>query len=423
MAATPRFQIGDRVTVRRGTRDPDFADIPLGGWTGTIRQLGGLDPEPHYLVAWNDYTLANMHPVFRQRCLRDDLEAETMWLRQGDLEPAPDQQPALDQPERLDPRPLQLANPADRIRSAFGLTTDDPLPPVDAATLRQYHAFLTERLAFPLQADFLDEEAGFASPPLPVQVLRLWPIEDVDPEQGLQAEVREGQQVFVVPLDALLVRGDARAMTLVQDYTAWYVDWAADRDEDEDDPEAQRLATASVLWSAVRMVVYGAGCGACVGAVLTTIDQARVAFAVGAFLLGALGYLSGAKLGGVFDPITGTIRRSILGTFLATLAGVVFGGVVGVLVVAALGSIPGSIAFNLVGSALHALRVRVLSTLAWTVLGAFIGALTYALLLDQAAAINGAFLGAAIGGGGVVVLLVASLVGFALFGPDDGPQE
>ena len=35
--SAPRFQIGAAVTVRRGTRDPDFPDIPLGGWTGTVR--------------------------------------------------------------------------------------------------------------------------------------------------------------------------------------------------------------------------------------------------------------------------------------------------------------------------------------------------------------------------------------------------
>ncbi len=422
MPAVPRFQIGELVTVRRGTRDPDFPDIPLGGWTGRVREFGELAPEPHYLVAWNDFTLANIDPVYLQRCERDDLEVETMWLRESDLDPAPSQQPALEQPDRLEPRPLRLDHPVDRIRAAFGLSSDDPLPDVDLQSLRRYHAYLSERLRFPLAAEFVDEEAGFAAPPLPVQILRLWPVEDLDPDLGLQAEVREGNQVFLVPLDCLVVRGNGQAMILIQDYTAWYVDWA-DQQDDLDDEELQQMATSTLIWSAVRWMVYGAGCGASIGAVLAAVEQAQFGFFIGAFLLGALGYLTGAKLGGVFDPATGTIRRTLLGTFIATFFGVILGGVLGILLVAAIGTILGSIAFNLLGSSLRHFRVRVLSTFAWSILGAFAGALIYALILDREAATTGALIGAAVGGGGVFVLLLLSLAALALFGPQQEPPE
>ena len=33
----PRFQVGDKVRVKYGVIDPDFPDIPLGGWTGCDR--------------------------------------------------------------------------------------------------------------------------------------------------------------------------------------------------------------------------------------------------------------------------------------------------------------------------------------------------------------------------------------------------
>ena len=35
----PRFAVGDRVRVKQGTADPDFPDILLGGWAGTITEV------------------------------------------------------------------------------------------------------------------------------------------------------------------------------------------------------------------------------------------------------------------------------------------------------------------------------------------------------------------------------------------------
>jgi len=34
-----RFEPGTKVRVRHGVRDPDFPDIPLGGWAGTIKDV------------------------------------------------------------------------------------------------------------------------------------------------------------------------------------------------------------------------------------------------------------------------------------------------------------------------------------------------------------------------------------------------
>ena len=67
--------------------DPDFPDIPLGGWAGTIKEVDQRSAPPTYLIEWDGHTLDHMHPVYRKRCERDGLELERMWLGEDDLEP------------------------------------------------------------------------------------------------------------------------------------------------------------------------------------------------------------------------------------------------------------------------------------------------------------------------------------------------
>ncbi len=33
------FQVGDRVRVKPGVSDPDFPDMPLGGWSGIVTEV------------------------------------------------------------------------------------------------------------------------------------------------------------------------------------------------------------------------------------------------------------------------------------------------------------------------------------------------------------------------------------------------
>ncbi|MFO0845285.1 MAG: hypothetical protein U0797_23360 [Gemmataceae bacterium] len=61
--STPRFAVGSAVRVRPGTPDPDYPDIPLGGWAGVVREVetAGV-PEPIYLVRWTDEALGGDPP-------------------------------------------------------------------------------------------------------------------------------------------------------------------------------------------------------------------------------------------------------------------------------------------------------------------------------------------------------------------------
>src|SRR4051794_32187267 len=96
-----KFSVGDRVRVKLGTTVPDFEDIPLGGWAGTITEVDQRSNPPTYLVEWDQHTLDHMHPVFLKRSERDDLDVESMWLGEVDVEPGTGAPPVIEQPTNI----------------------------------------------------------------------------------------------------------------------------------------------------------------------------------------------------------------------------------------------------------------------------------------------------------------------------------
>src|SRR5271157_6311188 len=53
----PRFQVGNKVRVEYGVIVPDFPDIPLGGWTGTVTEVEQTDDQITYEIKWDKSTL------------------------------------------------------------------------------------------------------------------------------------------------------------------------------------------------------------------------------------------------------------------------------------------------------------------------------------------------------------------------------
>src|SRR3954452_12258772 len=149
---TLRFKPGVKIRVRHGVRDPDFPDIPLGGWVGTVKEVERAKGETTYLIAWDRATLRGMHPVYKKRCERDGLELESMWLGDGDLEPDDGTRVPIEHPTTIVTKPLSEKDQDDRVRMALGLTHDDPLPDVSRKNLLAYHRYLAARLKFPFKA-------------------------------------------------------------------------------------------------------------------------------------------------------------------------------------------------------------------------------------------------------------------------------
>jgi hypothetical protein len=212
-----RFKPGDKVRVKNGVRDPDFPDIPLGGWAGTVKETHQAEGETTLLVAWDRATLRGIHPIYKKRCERDGLELESMWLGEDDIEPDDGTSVAIEQPTSIVTKPLSEKDQDDRVRRALGLTHDDPLPDVSRKALLAYHRYLAARLKFPLKAKTKADDI-----PLIIQRLVNPNERDLD-EEGLLCEARSSQGPSDIPLSE--VEGGGKNRRLVKDYCYWFYNW------------------------------------------------------------------------------------------------------------------------------------------------------------------------------------------------------
>jgi hypothetical protein len=216
-----RFAKGAQVRVKPGRTDPDFPDIPLGGWAGTIRDVDQRAATLIYLIEWNQYTLDHMHPVYRKRCERDGLELESMWLGEDDIEPDSGGPAVIEQPTSIVTRPLNEKDQDDRVRIALGLTSDDPLPAVDEDTLLSYHRYLAAHLTFPFEAKY-EPEYG------PSPTIKITGLSDPEGEPGIEemcglfCEARVEGRLIEVPLAECEAKKGSTNRRLLNDYAYWF---------------------------------------------------------------------------------------------------------------------------------------------------------------------------------------------------------
>jgi len=224
---TPRFQMGDKVRVKYGVIDADYPDIPLGGWSGTIKEVAQSNDQITYEIEWDRRTLAGMHPVYRKRSERDSLDLETMWLGDEDLEADDGTLVPMEQPTGIKTPPLSMKDEYDRIRAVFGLTHDDPLPEVNQETLLTYHRYLAANLKFPFTALYGEEEIGpFSSKRGTVIVTGLLDpeVDDLTEEDGVICTGRHREKEIEFPFGEIEVKRKDPNYNLVSDYASWFFD-------------------------------------------------------------------------------------------------------------------------------------------------------------------------------------------------------
>src|SRR5208283_446106 len=105
-SGSPRFKVGDKVRVKSGVSDPDFPDMPLGGWTGTVTEIIEHEGQINCVFKLDDRTLKTLHPVYRKRCERDGLDFDIMGLGEEDLEIDDGTLVAIEQPTQIKTPPL-----------------------------------------------------------------------------------------------------------------------------------------------------------------------------------------------------------------------------------------------------------------------------------------------------------------------------
>lgn len=221
--APAKFATDTQVRVKPGITVPDFEDIPLGGWSGTIAEVDRRSNPPTYLIEWDRRTLDAMHPVYRNRCERDGLGLENMWLGEDEIEPNTGEPLPIEQPAQIVTRPLRMTDQDDRIRAVFGLSSDDPLPEANEKTLCQYHRYLADHLTFPFDATYT-REAGFMQDRSDAGTVgSLRSTEPADDMYGLFCTARHERHQIDVPLADIEVKQGNPNRQLVKDYSTWFV--------------------------------------------------------------------------------------------------------------------------------------------------------------------------------------------------------
>lgn len=425
----PRFAVGNLVRVKRGTPDPDFPVLTLGGWAGPVVEVDHTERPPLYLIAWDQRTLAAMHPAYRERCEREGLEANQMWLKESELETddgsAFEIEPWSDAALRL----LQEANPEDRIRAILGWPEEDSLPPVSREYLSRYLNYLGLHLEFPFPAWCWEERGEFAQRKFTGQVDRL--LERLSPEDGILCVIQRGDERKPFPLADIAVPDAGPNQRLIEDYASWI---GTSEEEWEPTWVEHRLpipagtipvVLRSLLGSLIVAGVGGAVYGAVLGIGYQSLEGADIAAKVGGAVLavavGWLGASSGQEVG-----LADRMRYGgWLGGIVGAVAGLLLGALLGVLLMAIWGSLLGAMAGGLIGRLVFSSRNRTVGTLVGVAAGAVVGMVVLSFHREAERAWVGASTGVIAGAvtGPVLLAILFGLVSLSQPGPDQRSEE
>ena len=222
---TSRFKVGDKVRVRPGVSDPDFHDMPLGGWSGTVTEIIEHEGRINCVFRLDERTLASLNPIYKQRCEIDGLESEFMGLGQEEIEPDDGVPVPIEQPTAIAPRPLDLDDQDDRVRMAFGLTHDDFLPDVNEENQHAYYRYLLAHLSLPFRAQ---HQAGpYSSKLVRLTVTGMVDVNEYGTEEcyGLIGVGKEPGGSVEFPLRDIEGVEDEANRGLIEDYAYWLVNF------------------------------------------------------------------------------------------------------------------------------------------------------------------------------------------------------
>ncbi len=85
---TGKLKAGTRIRVKDGVTAPEFPEILVEGWTGTIVEASKKKSVLNYIIEWDDDTVGRMPPEYLQRCEENQLYHLMACLGEGDVESA-----------------------------------------------------------------------------------------------------------------------------------------------------------------------------------------------------------------------------------------------------------------------------------------------------------------------------------------------
>jgi hypothetical protein len=222
-SATPRFKVGDKVRVKSGVKDPDFPEMPLGGWTGSIIEIIEHKGQINCVFELDKRTLASVHPIYKQRCEIDGLDYKFMGLVQEDIELDDGTPRAIEQPNAIVARPLSSDDQDDRVRMVFGLTHDDFVPDVNPKNLHAYYRYLLAHLTLPFRAKYRRQTGLYSSKLVRLTVTRLVDVGQYEVEEsyGLIGFAKELGGSVEFPLKDVESIEDRANDALIGDYCYW----------------------------------------------------------------------------------------------------------------------------------------------------------------------------------------------------------
>ena len=78
---------GARIRVRDGVSAPEFPEVVIAGWTGTVAETSRRRSELKYMVEWDDQTIDQMPPDYLEKCEARQLYHVMACLDGDDIEP------------------------------------------------------------------------------------------------------------------------------------------------------------------------------------------------------------------------------------------------------------------------------------------------------------------------------------------------
>lgn len=222
-----RFKVGDKVRVKRGVTDPDFPDMPLGGWSGIVTEIIEHRGQVNCVFKLDERTLASLHSIFLRRSEIDGLDHEFMGLGQEEIELDDGVPVPIEQPTAIVPRPLAVDDQDDRVRMAFGLTHDDLLPEVNRSNQRIYGRYLLAHLTLPFRAQYRPGRRRSTGKPVRLTVTGLDDLDgyEVEERYGLIGVGKEpGGPVEFPLIEVEGIEGETNRR-LIEDYAYWLANY------------------------------------------------------------------------------------------------------------------------------------------------------------------------------------------------------